>query len=734
MRRAALAAPPVPGAYTGQRLPAVRCTRPGLCKLAVLGASVVAAAVVVMVATAGPVAGDHDSRSAASARVPVAAWGLVSGALGRTDPAYRAAGAGAGFVVRNPRQRLRAEFSRAGVTVRSGQALLGLRLRGYGYGYGSSLRGLAAVAPTASANRVLYHHGPLSEWYANGPLGLEQGFTLTARPAGRRTGPLTLALALSGNARAVLSRDLRAVTFSHAGSSVSYRGLVATDARGRTLHSWLTLRGRELLLRVDDVGARYPLRVDPVVQQAELTASDLGGLLGASVAISGKTIVAGAPEATVNGNPFQGAVYVFVKPRGGWADATQTARLTASDGAAGDGLGGNGFFGVAWFNENDVGISGDTVVAGAVDATVNGNASQGAVYVWVKPKGGWRSETQQAKLTASDGAANDKLGNTAAISGHTVVAGAIGATVNGNADQGAVYVWTKPEDGWRSETQHAKLTASDGAANDFLGGSLAIQRNTIVAGAPTQLLPSAGAAYVFVKPKGGWSSGTETAELTASNGTVGARPGANGAQVGWSVAIDGGTVAVGAPCETINGNACQGAAYVFLEPKGGWRSETEAAELTASDGMTNDNLGLGVAVSRQTIVAGAPFANGFVGYADVFVEPAGGWHTETQTATLTASDGGGAFGWSTAMSGQTLVIGAYSAGNAFGGAAYVFTGSGTGAQTAAVKRSAARVGLAPLSVERRLLGTRASVRPERAAGVARSRQFPQSSPLKEVRR
>ena len=77
MRRAALAAPPVPGTYPGQRLPEVRCTRPGLRKLAVLGASVVAAAVVVMVA-AGSVAGDHVSGRATSARLPVAAWGPVS--------------------------------------------------------------------------------------------------------------------------------------------------------------------------------------------------------------------------------------------------------------------------------------------------------------------------------------------------------------------------------------------------------------------------------------------------------------------------------------------------------------------------------------------------------------------------------------------------------------------------------------------------------------------------------
>jgi hypothetical protein len=233
---------------------------------------------------------------------------------------------------------------------------------------------------------------------------------------------------------------------------------------------------------------------------------------------------------------------------------------------------------------------------------------------------------------------------------------------------------------------------------------------------------------VFVKPKGGWRNGTETAELTASNGT-------RGVQVGWSVAIDGNTVVVGAPQATINGNGEQGAAYVFLEPSGGWRSETEAAELTASNGAANDQLGVGVAVSGHTVLAGAPFGNDGFGYADAFVEPADGWHSETQTATLTASDGGGAFGWSTAMSGQTLVIGAYSAGYAFEGAAYVFTGSGTGTPTAAVNRSAARVGLAPLSVERRRLGTRASVRPEQWAGaVARSLQFSPSSPLKEVRR
>ncbi|MGZ4248082.1 MAG: hypothetical protein ACXVUE_07215 [Solirubrobacteraceae bacterium] len=181
----------------------------------------------------------------------------------------------------------------------------------------------------------------MTEWYANGPLGLEQGFTLGARPAGRRAGPLTLSLAVSGNVRGKLSRRADAVTFTRPGVSLAYRGLIATDARGRQLPAGIELRDGVLLIRVYDRGARYPLRIDPFVQQAKLTASDgaTNDFLGNSVAVDGNTVVAGAPGATVNGHAIQGAAYVFVKPAGGWANATETARLTASDGAAGDDLG-----------------------------------------------------------------------------------------------------------------------------------------------------------------------------------------------------------------------------------------------------------------------------------------------------------------------------------------------------------------------------------------------------------
>src|SRR5439155_1428560 len=149
------------------------------------------------------------------------------------------------------------------------------------------------------------------------------------------------------------------------------------------------------------------------------------------------------------------------------------------------------------------------------------NSGQGAAYVFVKPGGGWASGPETAKLTASDGAPGDELGQSVAVSGDgaTVVAGAP-ATSN----QGAAYVFAKPGGGWASGPETAKLTASDGAPGDDLGRSVAVSGDgsTIAAGAPDS---SHGAAYVFVKPGGGWANASQTAKLTASDGAAGDRLG-----------------------------------------------------------------------------------------------------------------------------------------------------------------------------------------------------------------
>ena len=285
-----------------------------------------------------------------------------------------------------------------------------MAVRGYGYtSQPGPARAGRPTAPAAAGNVVRYRQGRLSAWYANRQAGLEQGFTLTAPPPGRARGHvLRLDLAVSGNARALAAPGGQ-VIFRHGSQALRYGGLVVTDASGRRLPAAITLRRGGLDLVTDTTGARYPLRIDPVLYtQAKLTAT--GGAandkLGRSVAVSGTTIAAGAPDAAVNGNYRQGAVYVFTRAGGTWH---QAAKLTASGGAAGDELG------------TSVAVSGTTIAAGAPYAAVNGDIEQGAVYVFARAGGTWH---QAAKLTASGGAPGDDLGWSVAVSGTTITAGA----------------------------------------------------------------------------------------------------------------------------------------------------------------------------------------------------------------------------------------------------------------------------------------------------------------------
>ncbi len=137
-------------------------------------------------------------------------------------------------------------------------------------------------------------------------------------------------------------------------------------------------------------------------------------------------------------------------------------KLIAADGAAGD------FLGLS------VAVDGDTAVVGAPFE----NAGAGSVYVFTRLGDGW-SET--AKLTATDGAPGDSLGGPVAIEGDTIVAGAPGDDVGANVNQGSVYTFART--GAPARNQTAKLTATDGAAGDRFGRSVAIDGDTIVAGA-----------------------------------------------------------------------------------------------------------------------------------------------------------------------------------------------------------------------------------------------------------
>ncbi len=339
----------------------------------------------------------------------------------------------------------------------------------------------------------------------------------------------------------------------------------------------------------DSSGSAYVFEFDGStwIQRAKLTASDglAGDNFGTDVSIAEGTIVVGA---TLDDAPAadSGSAYVFVKPAGGWADMTQTAKLTASDGAASDHFGG------------DVGISGDVVVVGAGRDDDNG-VDSGSAYIFEKPAGGWADMTQTAKLTASDGAADDIFAS-ASISGDTVVVGAH----RDDGRSGAAYVFEKPAGGWVDMTETAKLTASDRDPFDLFGHFTSVWDDTVVVGATEQsggVGVGNGSAYVFEKPVGGWVDMTETAKLTASDGAL-------FDVFGHGVAVWGGTVVVGAPNNAGEGPN-NGAAYVFKKPLGGWETMHETAKLVASDGATDDGFGAAVAATEDFALIGARAAD-----------------------------------------------------------------------------------------------------------------------------
>lgn len=485
-------------------------------------------------------------------------------------------------------------------------------------------------------------------------------------------------------------------------AALSYGGLKAWDATGRSLPAHFEARDAFITVTVDDGGATYPVTIDPIAQQAYLKASNTEArdFFGRSVAVSGDTVVVGAygedsKTTGVNSVPnddgtanFSGAAYIFVRKGGTWS---QQAYLKASNTGAGD------YFGIS------VAISGDTAVVGAyledsiskgVDSVpVDGGAGDyGAAYVFVRSGDTW---SQQAYLKASSAGGNDFFGSSVALSGDTVVVGApresSGTTgVDSVPDydlsayrSGAAFVFTRSGGTW---SQQAYLKASNTGADDFFGYSVTVSGDLLVIGALNEdsktvgvdsvpiddgTANDSGAAYVFTRSGGTWS---QQAYLKA------AHPGA-GDSFGASVAASGETVVVGAAGEdsktvgvdsvpnddgSANGS---GAAYVFTRTEGSW---TQEGYLKASNTGASDTFGVSVAVSGETVVVGAyqedsrstgvdsvPDDDGTAndsGAAYIFTRSGAKW---SQRAYLKASNTGAddQFGLSVAVSGDTVVVG-----------------------------------------------------------------------------
>ena len=449
---------------------------------------------------------------------------------------------------------------------------------------------------------------------------------------------------------------------------------------------------------VQDEGACYPLTIDPVAQQSYLKASntEADDSFGISVAISGDTLVVGAPGEDSNATGVDGdegdnsatnsgAVYVFVRSGTSWI---QQAYLKASNTGTFDGFGGT------------VAISGDTVVVCANsedsnatgvggDETDNSANNAGAVYVFTRSGTSW---SQQAYLKASNTSTFDRFGTSISIDGDTIVVGAssedsnaVGVngddTNNSAAQAGAAYVFVRSGTSW---SQEAYLKASNTDADDRFGSGVGVSGDTIVVSALFEASNAtgvngtetnnsatfAGAAYVFVRSGSTWS---QQAYLKASNT-------GSSDTFGESVAISGDTIAVAADNEGsdatgVNGDDSNddalesGAVYIFVRTGSTWMQQ---AYLKASNTELEDRLGWSVAISGNTVIAGALFEDSGAtgvdgddtdntadasGAAYVFVRTGTSW---SQHAYLKASntDAGDGFGQSVAVSGGTAIVGA----------------------------------------------------------------------------
>ena len=357
--------------------------------------------------------------------------------------------------------------------------------------------------------------------------------------------------------------------------------------------------------------ATLPASAQTVTEDIKFLADDTSGgdEFGSSVAISGNTIIIGAPRKNQN----RGAAYLFDRVTG-----QQLFKLTADDGESHDSFG--------W----SVAISGTTALVGATQDDDLG-LSSGSVYMFDTKTG-----LQTGKLHAEDGADSSRFGTSIAISGTTAIVGSILAENPGEIYAGSVYLFDT-----ETGLQTAQFFPSNPEAYLYFGSAVAISDTTAIIGAPSFQVGS-GAVYIF-----DLKTGLQTALFTGTQGQ-GKYP---GEALGESVAISDTTAIVGAPRFYDSVSRKQsGTVYLYDTQTG-----LQTGQLFPSDQRDDMWFGQSVMVSGSTIVVGASGINDRTGAAYLF-----DLETGQQLAKLVASDRAltDEFGHHVAISGSTAIIGA----------------------------------------------------------------------------
>jgi hypothetical protein len=346
----------------------------------------------------------------------------------------------------------------------------------------------------------------------------------------------------------------------------------------------------------------FKLNGEKWIRQAKLTPNefDPSNEFGWSVFVDNGYAIIGAPSEDNN----TGSVYVFKQSGSTW---TQQAKLTADNGTENDRFG------------SSVSLDGDTALIGAPSPSTlfDDETKPGSAYIFKRTGSTW---TEQAKLTATNGAKNDWFGCSVSLDGDTALIGAKKDDNNGSGS-GSAYVFKRDGDTWEQQT---KLTASDGAAYDVFGHSVSLDGDTALIGAKDDYYngQECGSAYVFKRTDSTW---TQQAKLTADDGTSNDR-------FGCSVSLDNGYAIIGADCDGT------GSVYVFKQSSSTW---TQQAKLKPSDRDTagGANFGCSVSLDGDTVLIGAmsDSENGVeAGSAYMFKRNGNTWIEQQELSTITA--------------------------------------------------------------------------------------------------
>lgn len=515
-----------------------------------------------------------------------------------------------------------ATFTEAGARLSFGRRDATLRVAALGRDGALRVLSSAGVVTVAGAE-VRTARGSVLEWWRSLPSGLEHGVTIAERPSG--DGRLDVEVAVTGDLRARWISDDAIELRDGAGTHVAtYAHLVVRDATDARIPAHMAMDGDRIVLAIDDTDAVYPLAIDPLVtaQEATLLAPDgaPSNEFGWSVAFSadGTRALVGAyrdPAGGVNA----GSAGVFLRTGSTWA---HEAKLFAPDRAVGDEFG----YSVALSADGSralIGVRGDGTVSPTVGA--------GSARVFVRTGTSW---AQEAVLLAPDGESGDYFGRSVALSGDgsRALVGASSDDTVGGTSAGSARVFLRSGSSWSHE---ASLLAPDGAMGDNLGHSVALSADgsRALVGAIYDDIGGvdAGSARSFVRTGTTW---THEATLYASDGAA-------YEYFGRSVALssDGSRGLVGAYFDDAAGRTECGTARVFLRTGTTW---TEEATLLAPDAGAFDHAGASVALSadgaRALVGASGDDTVGGqdAGSAHVFVRVGTTW---TREAALLAPDG-----------------------------------------------------------------------------------------------